>query len=479
MNQPRNNPTRFPLTVILPGVIAAAGVLLAAGRLDGVSLFIAGVTAALIAAIGWMHIRRLRSSIEHIQQGLNRFAEGKLEQRLESPPLEELSRLSNALNYMAWQVERRMNVIHQQTTEHEAILASMVEGVIALNRDAIILQANKAAAHVLGTTPELIIGHPMYETFCNHELQKLIEQSLVDGLPAEGEVLMQGAKERSIQIHSTALRNANGENIGALVVLNDITRLRRLERMRRDFVANVSHELKTPLTSIRGFVETLLDGALNEPEEAQRFCKIIAKQVDRLQNIIEDLLSLSRIEQEVEEGQIALTPSPLLETIQSAAQAVGHAAAEKNIRIDAACDASWQANINAPIFEQVILNLLDNAIKYSGLNKTVRVEVLPQGDDWNINVIDEGIGIEAQHLDRIFERFYRVDKARSRKGGGTGLGLAIVKRIVIAHGGHIHVTSTPGEGSTFSIRLPRHQAQTNDVPFNSQAGASGLPQTVG
>ena len=448
------HPQKQSPVVFLPALVAFTGALFAAGTPDTTSLLIAFFTAVLVALIGQLHRNRLHATVYQIQRALERFATGDLSRRVGPPPLPELIGICDALDRMASQIEKRMNVINQQAMEHEAILASMVEGVIALNRDAVILQANKAAAQTLGATPELIVGRSMYEMMRNHGMQKLVEQSLVVGLPAEGEIILQGSHERSLQVHSTALRNPDGQSIGALVVFNDITRLRRLERMRREFVANVSHELKTPLTSIRGFVETLLDGTLNEPEEARRFCKIIAKQVDRLQNIIEDLLSLSRIEQDVEHGQIALKTSRLADVIQSAVQAVSYRAAEKNARIEIECPADWQANINAPLFEQVLVNLLDNAIKYSESNKSILVRVRPADAFWEISVADQGMGIEPQHVDRIFERFYRIDKARSRKEGGTGLGLAIVKHIVVAHGGHINVQSKPGLGSTFTVCLP-------------------------
>lgn len=476
MNPVRTQPRRFPLVLLFPGLVAAVGVIWAAGSIDQRSVTIALCTAAAIMALGYGRLRRLRSSVEHIQQGLNRFAEGRLDARVEHPPLRELAIVCDALNAMARQLERRLRLVNQQSREHEAILTSMAEGVIALDRDAVILQVNRAAAQLLGGAPEMITGRSMYEMIRNHELQKIVEQSLEAGSPGEGEVTLHGTSERSLQVHSRALRNADAENIGALVVINDITRLRRLERMRRDFVANVSHELKTPLTAIRGFVETLLDGALEEPEEAHRYCVIIARQVDRLQNIIEDLLSLSRLEQDVEAGQIALTESALLDVMQAAAQSVAHAAAEKNARIEITCDPSIKAHINAPLLEQVMVNLLDNAIKYSEINKTIQIRVQSAPGVREILVIDQGLGIEAAHLDRIFERFYRVDKARSSKEGGTGLGLSIVKRIVAAHGGQVRVESTPGTGSTFIVSLPQHPLTADQLLVARKHVSNGTTQ---
>jgi two-component system phosphate regulon sensor histidine kinase PhoR len=217
----------------------------------------------------------------------------------------------------------------------------------------------------------------------------------------------------------------------------------------------VSHELKTPITSIKGFVETLLAGALKEPENAEKFLRIIAQQTDRLHEIIDDLLSLSRIEQEAERHQIVLARGNLKEVLQAAGQVCEAKAAAKNISLEVICPDTLRANFNAPLLEQALVNLLDNAIKFSPANSSVRVEAEIAGSEIVIRVMDQGDGIPSEHLDRIFERFYRMDAGRSRKVGGTGLGLAIVKHIAQAHGGRVTVSSTPGEGSTFSIMIPQ------------------------
>jgi two-component system phosphate regulon sensor histidine kinase PhoR len=242
--------------------------------------------------------------------------------------------------------------------------------------------------------------------------------------------------------------------IGTLAVFHDITHLRRLETARRDFVANVSHELKTPITSIKGFVETLLAGALKEPENAEKFLRIIAQQTDRLHEIIDDLLSLSRIEQKAEKHQIALARGNLKEVLQAASQACEAKAAAKNISLEVTCPDTLRASLNAPLLEQALVNLIDNAVKFSPAHSTVRVEAQETEAEIIIRVMDQGDGIPPEHLDRIFERFYRVDAGRSRKEGGTGLGLAIVKHIAQAHGGRVTVESTPGQGSIFSLHLP-------------------------
>jgi two-component system phosphate regulon sensor histidine kinase PhoR len=241
--------------------------------------------------------------------------------------------------------------------------------------------------------------------------------------------------------------------MGVVVVLNDVTRLRKLENTRREFVANVAHELKTPITSIKGFVETLLDGAYREPENNLKFLQILARQADRLHAIIEDLLTLSRIEEEAEQGKIFLSSGRLSRVLQGALRICESRAQEKSISLSLTCSEDLKAQINAPLLEQAVVNLVDNAIKYSAPGSTVQVKAEPQPSEVVIQVSDQGCGIAPEHLSRLFERFYRVDAGRSRKIGGTGLGLAIVKHIAQAHGGRATVDSSSGQGSTFSIHL--------------------------
>ncbi|HNT36848.1 MAG TPA: ATP-binding protein, partial [bacterium] len=271
----------------------------------------------------------------------------------------------------------------------------------------------------------------------------------------EGEIAISGDTERTLLARGTLLQDASGRTVGAVVVFSDVTRLRRLENMRRDFVANVSHELRTPVTSIKGFVETLLDGAINDRDDAQRFLGIIARHADRLNAIIEDLLTLSRIEQEVRRAEIEREVCRLRPILASVIEVCSLRAAEKSIRTELSCEDTLECKMNAPLVEQAVINLVDNAIKYSPSEATVQIAAQQTNDACTISVEDSGCGIPQEHLPRLFERFYRVDKARSRNLGGTGLGLAIVKHIVQAHQGTVSVVSEMGKGSRFTIHIPK------------------------
>jgi two-component system phosphate regulon sensor histidine kinase PhoR len=294
-------------------------------------------------------------------------------------------------------------------------------------------------------------------------LQRLLADAMSRAEPTTGEIVLRGDEERFVQVTATALREAAGRDLGVLVVLNDITQLRWLENIRRDFVANVSHELKTPITTIKGFVETLRDGALADPPQAERFLEIVGRHADRLHAIIEDLLSLSRLEQTNQAAEIPRPEVQLSPIIEAAVLDCSAKAAARQITILPSCAAGLSVKAKAPLLEQTIVNLLDNAISYSNPGGTVWLTARGRDGEVRIDVRDEGIGIAPEHVSRIFERFYRTDKARDRASGGTGLGLAIVKHIIQIHDGQVDVTSEVGQGSTFSLRLPQPKTSLNAV----------------
>lgn len=421
-------------------------------------LGVGGLAVALLAAIVSIVVaRRVSRPLEEIKSGAERIARGDLESRVAVPEYEEIAGLAIAMNKMAAQLGERFRTVQRQSLEQEAIVSNMLEGVIAIDADQKLISLNHAAALLLGLRADDAIGRNILEVIRNSDLQRLISKTFTIGEPVEGDVTLAdpNSGERFLQAHGTLMRDSSGENIGALLVLNDITRLRKLENLRRDFVANVSHELKTPITSIKGFVETLMESSTMSADESQRFLQIIARQANRLHAIIEDLLKLSRIEQESERGEIILELERLIDVLQAAITSCELKASVKQIKITLRCPDVIQARINAPLLEQAIVNLIENAIKYSEAETEIVVSAEISGNLLLITVRDHGSGIAREHLHRLFERFYTVDKARSRAQGGTGLGLAIVKHIVLSHAGNISVQSEIGQGSVFTISLPR------------------------
>jgi len=419
------------------------------------SLFFGGVVILLLAAILSAFVsRRISKPLERIKQGAERFAAGDFSCRLHSLGSAEVGALAETMNQMAAQLEERLQTVSKERNQREAVLSSMVEGVLAVDTDGHIISLNKAAAQFFNVfQPETAPGRSIEEVFRNVKLQRFVAEVLEGQDTRECELVIQSNQTYYLQARGTNLFGTQNSRIGAVVVFNDVSRLRRLENLRRDFVANVSHELKTPITSIKGFVETLLDGAIKDPVEAERFLKIVARHADRLNAIIEDLLMLSRLEQGGKEG-MELQQAEICALVNSAVEVCARRASEKNISIAVECAGELTAIVNPPLVEQALINLIGNAVKYSTDGKTVIVSACADNGGIVLSVKDQGYGIEKQHLDRIFERFYRVDKGRSRQEGGTGLGLSIVKHIAQAHGGTVSVQSRYGEGSTFSIFLP-------------------------
>jgi two-component system phosphate regulon sensor histidine kinase PhoR len=414
-----------------------------------------GLAIGLIAAVVAAFVsRQIGQPLESMRRGAERFARGELSYKLPMPDSVELAGLAEAMNEMSAQLHERIGTIVRQNNEQRAVLSSMVEGVLAVDNQQRVISLNKAASSLLGIEPAQAQGRPLQEVVRNADLRRFITKTLNTSEPIDDDVVLHGEHEGVLQARGAALHDATGAAIGAVIVLNDVTDFRRLEHIRRDFVANVSHELKTPITSIKGFVETLLDGALHNPVDAERFLTIVARQADRLNAIIDDLLSLSKVEQGEETGDIELAPGSIGDVIESAFAVCQARAIERNITVRAACDEQIWAKMNSQLLEQAVVNLLDNAIKYSEPGGEVQVLGSCFEGEVTITVSDHGVGIAAKHLSRVFERFYRVDKARSRKLGGTGLGLAIVKHIVQAHHGRVTVKSLLGSGSTFTIHLP-------------------------
>ncbi len=411
--------------------------------------------AVFAAGVSLFISKRISKPIEEMKKGAERFARGDLNYRMPASDTEEMRGLAEAMNQMAAQLDDRIKTVIKQRNELEAVLSSMKEGVIAVDTDEIIISINHSAASMFKSRSSDLEQRSIQEVIRNSELQKIIKKAISSGEHSEGDVVLYQDKEIILNVQTTSLLDEGENFIGILAVLNDVTQLRHLENMRKEFVSNVSHEIKTPLTAIKGFVETLSQGAMENPDEAKRFLNIIEKHANRLVALIEDLMHLSVIEQEDKSKRIKLKRGNIRSVIKTAIQVCQAKAESKKIKVNLICHENISTKIDTQLLEQAVVNLLDNAIKYSEEGGLVQIEVITTDTEVCISFKDYGIGIPKEHFPRLFERFYRVDKARSRKLGGTGLGLAIVKHIIQTHGGYVTVESNPGEGSNFVIHLPK------------------------
>lgn len=434
--------------------------------LQRISMRIAAGVAllGLLAAFASLLVsRNISRPLEQLRRAAERFSQGdfavKMLKSQRGSSCLEVATLAAAMDTMAAQLDERIEMITSQRNELETVFSSMVESVMAIDSNERIININSAAARLFGTDKNTAKGKLIQEVVRNISLQEQIKEVVKSGVSMQDEIVHSDAAGRKfLQTNIVSLGDRKAQILGVLLVLNDVTKMRQLESVRRDFVANVSHELRTPITSIQGYVETLLDGAIDDRDDALRFLETVLRQAERLTEIIDDLMALSRIEQEADHGLIKLEKGRLCMVLDVAIETCEHRAEQKNVTILMECPESLELEMNETLIEQALVNLLVNAIKYSREGGYVHVQVSAVEEDAQqsvrIDVVDTGAGIASNHLPRLFERFYRSDKARSRKEGGTGLGLAIVKHIVLAHNGSVDVTSELGKGSTFSIYLP-------------------------
>lgn len=405
----------------------------------------------------FIQAKRISSPLEEMKQKLEKFASGNFHEKLEinQASTKEISSLFNAVKGMSEKLQDQFQKINKQKNEQLAVFASMLEGVITIYPNMNIYHINKAALNLFNYQKEgPVKGTPLMDVVNSKRIFIMAKQLLVDKKSVDNEFEYESGL--ILNVHGTILQSEETGMLGAVLVFNDITKVRELENHRKQFVANVSHELKTPLTAIQGYLETIREGDIEDKETLNKFLDITIKNSHRLKSIIEDLLALSSIEKDSEVGGFERINQSIFPVVENVISLCSDNAKKKGIEI-LLKGTNEKVMINLPLMEQAIINLLDNAIKYGPENSKVVVSIKKSQVNLQIIVTDTGQGIEEKHHERLFERFYSVDKARSRALGGSGLGLSIVKHIAISHGGNVRVESTFGSGSSFILELPLNQ----------------------
>jgi two-component system phosphate regulon sensor histidine kinase PhoR len=434
------------------GIVAVVRCGMPADRLDGTlrqataNLAAAGLLAALITFMAGIRLMRKREPVSAGRPVKERKeAESIAPVRASGPPAPEGT---------CQGLDERFSALRGQMKELEAVLSAIGEAVIVLDAGECIVRINDAAVRLFGLESRPMKGSKIEEIIRDEGVIRFIRRVLESPEPVEQNMLIPDAGGHDLRAAGALLRSDEGEHLGAVIVLFDLTELKMLEQQRYDFVANISHELKTPVTTIKGFVDTLKQTGVEDRAGTEEFIHIISKHTDRLASLVENILSLAQIEQAEGLGELQLEKGKVRDVLEAVADMYGGRAEEKRIRIDVTCPETLTARFNTTILEQAVSNLVDNAVKYSEKESAVEIKAQRREQEVVIRVADQGVGIPAEHLSRIFERFYRVDASRSRSQGGSGLGLAIVKHIAQAHGGRIEVESEVGKGSVFSLYLP-------------------------
>jgi two-component system phosphate regulon sensor histidine kinase PhoR len=438
---------------------------------------VAGLTALGAIVPAFWAVRRITSRLEELTRNAERIAAGKYGHRVYAIGTDEVGTLARTFNHMSEELARQFTQLDADRQQLRTILGSMVEGVIALDAEERIVFANDRAGRLLNFRASAMVGRKLWEAVRHPTLRDLVLRAMQGGEDCHDEINPDSAPGKSLTVQVACLPGSPAR--GVVLVLHDTSELRRLERIRQEFVANVSHELKTPLSVIKACIETLQDGAMDDPQHRDRFIARVADQAERLHALILDLLSLARIESSSEACEyqsVALEPLVLrcIERHRARAESKNQRlSAERPVSTrgengtsaghdDVPADGSPVSVVASPVaawgdeeaVSQILDNLVDNALKYTPAGGDIRVRWRSDDGHACVDVEDTGIGIPETDLPRIFERFYRVDKARSRELGGTGLGLSIVKHLVQAMHGTVSASSTLGKGTKFTVRLP-------------------------
>jgi two-component system, OmpR family, phosphate regulon sensor histidine kinase PhoR len=418
---------------------------------DGRTWAVALAIVLLAGGISVWNARGLSQRIRRLEEFSHKVAAGDFRPFAPAGRGDELDDLARAFNATAARLAETIRVLSDERNREATILGSMIEGVAVISARERVLYSNRAFSQILGLEGQAVEDRPLIEVVRHSGLLAVIKQALGAEKQESSEIVVGTVRPRSFAVTATPV-HAGGAS-GAVLVLHEISELRRLERVRQDFVANVSHEFRTPLTAIQGFAETLLGGALEDPANRQRFVEIIRDHAARLARLTEDLLELSRIE--AGELKLEFQPVSVQQLVESCVETASLKARSKQLGLNVTVPAGLPAvRGDANRLQEVLQNLLDNAVQYTPSGGSIEVIAANPNSQIVITVVDTGIGIPQAEQSRIFERFYRVDAARSREAGGTGLGLSIARHIVEAHGGRIWVESTVSEGSRFHFSIP-------------------------
>jgi two-component system phosphate regulon sensor histidine kinase PhoR len=413
-------------------------------------LLFAGAAFLAAAAVCFLVVRHHTTPIVQLTHVAERIASGDLAVRSSIRDRGEVGALSVSLNRMAESLAARVEEERRSRAEIEALLAGMDEGVIAVDPQQKILHHNGAAARLIDFDGEKASGRLLWEVVREEAVIRAVRETLASGGRRVFKVGPLRGRHLDVSVYPWP---AEGPPEGVVVVAHDATESVRYQELRKEFVANVSHELRTPLTMIKGFVETLRDGAAADPVKGPEFLATIEKHVDQLTNLVSDLLELSRLESR--EGLPRMARVEVATTLSRVVEFMKPAAEKRRQTLDLSLNGGLPGVAGDPDYlERAVSNLVDNAIKYTPEGGGIRVSATSSGDQVVIEVTDTGIGIPPEDVPRVFERFYRVDKSRSREMGGTGLGLSIVKHVAQVHGGTVDVESTVGKGTTFRLRIP-------------------------
>lgn len=410
------------------------------------------ISLPFATALSWIFIKRIMRPLGQISEAAREMARGNLDGEIRIYSDDEIGILARNINFLGHRLKQTINEITEEKDLMQAVLNSMADGVVAVGGDGRVMLINPAVERALNISRESIVGRDVVGVIRHFDFESSLKTALSTQRDLTREIQVLTPDPKYYRVLFTPLKGTGRG--GVVAVFRDITERRRLDEMRAEFIANVSHELRTPLTSVKGFLETLLAGAVEDRDASVHFLKIIDAEADRMKRLIDDLFSLSNME-----GRKVVPKRErihIAEVMEKVTDIFSRAAEDRGIAMISRIPADFPVIVaDGDMITRVFINLVDNAIKYSPDGGEITIEGGRQA--WNevfVSVADRGIGIPGESLPRVFERLYRVDRARSREYGGTGLGLAIVKHIVELHGGRVEVSSSPGRGSTFTVYLP-------------------------